>query len=102
MKLSFLWFGNVRKISVASYMWLPLLILLRVNMSHGFTPNGETYGTRELECESCERSGVKEDATHLLMLNANSGALRRKAIHCPEIRKRRARKACAIFSGRTN
>ena len=28
--------------------------------------------------------------------------MRRKAIHWPDMRKRMARKACAMFSGRTN
>ena len=36
------------------------------------------------------------------MLKASNGALRRNATHCPERRKRRARKACAMFSGSTN
>jgi hypothetical protein len=37
-----------------------------------------------------------------LALNASSGALRRKAVHCPEIRKSVVKKAWAMFSGRTN
>jgi hypothetical protein len=40
--------------------------------------------------------------TYLLALNATNGAFNKKAIHWPERRKRRVRKACAMFSGRTN
>ena len=44
----------------------------------------------------------KQRDTHLLMLYARSGALRRNAVHCPETRKSVVRKACAMFSGSTN
>ena len=43
-----------------------------------------------------------EASTYLLALNARSGAFSRKAIHCPDTRNRKVRKAWAMFSGRTN
>jgi hypothetical protein len=43
-----------------------------------------------------------DEASHLLTLKASSGALRRKAVHCPETRKSAVKKAWAMFSGRTN
>jgi hypothetical protein len=46
--------------------------------------------------------GTTDKISYLLTLNASSGALRRNAVHCPEIRKSVVKKAWATFSGRTN
>jgi hypothetical protein len=46
--------------------------------------------------------GTADNISYLLTLNASSGALRRNAVHCPEIRKSVVKKAWAMFSGRTN
>jgi hypothetical protein len=48
------------------------------------------------------RQGTTDGTSYLLTLNASSGALRRNAVHCPEIRKSVVKKAWAMFSGRTN
>jgi hypothetical protein len=45
----------------------------------------------------CEQNG-----THLLTLYPTRGAFSKNAIHCPDNRKQRVRKAWAIISGRTN
>ena len=42
------------------------------------------------------------ERTYLLALNATKGALRRNAIHWPDSRNNKVRKACAEFSGKTN
>jgi hypothetical protein len=85
MKLSFLCPERVRNISVASYMWFLFRILESV---------------RTLDQDTGQRTA--DGASYLLTLNANSGALRRNAVHCPESRKSVVKKACAMFSGRTN
>src|ERR1700684_3739335 len=85
MKLSFLCPERVRNISVASYMWFLFRILESARMLDQSTRQGTTTGT-----------------SYLLTLNASSGALRRKAVHCPEIRKSVVKRAWALFSGRTN
>jgi hypothetical protein len=40
--------------------------------------------------------------THLFTLNATNGTFSRNAIHWPDMRKTKVRKACAAFSGMTN
>jgi hypothetical protein len=42
------------------------------------------------------------DPTHLLTLYPTNGAFSKNASHCPESKKQRVRKACAIISGKTN
>jgi hypothetical protein len=51
---------------------------------------------------ACATRAVTSGRTHLLTLNATSGALSRRAIHWPESRNMAVRKAWAIISGRTN
>lgn len=77
MNDSFLCPDKVLKISVASYMW---------------------FLSKILASQPPDLNLV----THFLTLKATSGALRINANHCPDSRKRRVRKACAIISGNTN
>jgi hypothetical protein len=85
MKLSFLCPERVRKISVASYMWFLFRILGSVR-----------------RLDHSKEQGTVNGMSYLLTLNASSGALKRNAVHWPETRKSVVKKACAMFSGRTN
>lgn len=51
---------------------------------------------------SAQHWGYTEKQAHLLTLNATSGALSRKAVHCPDKRKQTTKNAWAMFSGSTN
>jgi len=57
---------------------------------------------QESQIEVWHIGDIFNNTAYLLTLNANSGALRRNAVHCPESRKSVVKKAWAMFSGRTN